>query len=88
MAYDMGDQFIIPTVVDEFAGAVEFFSENRATAGVNLLYHWSKVLFHLVSQFQRDPYKNCDDNEEIVICEWTKDLFIKSSDPALIKWVE
>ena len=33
MAYDMGDQFIIPTVVDEFAGAVEFFSENVQRQG-------------------------------------------------------
>ena len=42
----------------------------------------------MVAQFQRDSYKNCRDDEDIVSCEWTKELFVNSSDPAIIKRVE
>ena len=42
----------------------------------------------MVAQFQRDSYENCSDDEDIVSCEWTEEIFRKSSDTALIKRVE
>ena len=81
----MRDPFIIPTLVDEYTGAVEDYWENRATTGVYLLHHWLMVSLRVVSHLQRNPYKNCNDDKEIVSCEWTKELFVISSDPALIK---
>ena len=42
----------------------------------------------MVAQLQRDSYDNCSDNEDIVSCEWEKELFLNSSDPPLIKKVE
>ena len=42
----------------------------------------------MVAQFQRDSCENCSDDENIISCEWTKEIFINSSDPALIKRVE
>ena len=47
-----------------------------------------EVLLHLIAQFHRDSYENCSDDEDIVSCEWTKELFIKSSYPTTIKRVE
>ena len=42
----------------------------------------------MLAQLQRDFYENFSDDEDMVSCEWTKDTFLNSSDPALIKWVE
>ena len=39
MAYNMSDIFVIPTLVDEYASAVEDRWENRAIPGVYLLSH-------------------------------------------------
>ena len=47
-----------------------------------------EVSLHLIAQFHRDSYENCSDDEDIVSCEWTKELFMNSSYPALIKRVE
>ena len=58
MAYSIRDPFIIPTLVDNYASTVKDFWENHVTTGVYLLYHWSKVLLHVVSQSQRDSYEN------------------------------
>ena len=52
------------------------------------MYHWSKVLLRVVSQFQRDSYENCSADEDIISCEWTKEIFVKYSDPDVIKMVE
>ena len=87
MAYDMIDPFIIPTLVDEYAGAVKDRWGNRVETGVYLLSHWSKVSLSNVAQFQRYSYKNCSDNEDILSCEWTKDLFVNSPGPALVEMV-
>ena len=56
--------------------------------GVYLLYHWSKVSLCVVYQFQRDYCKNFNEDEDIVSCECTKEIFVKSSDTTLIKMVE
>ena len=56
--------------------------------GVYLLYHWSKVSLRVVYQFQRDSCKNFNEDEDIVSCECTKEIFVKSSDTTLIKMVE
>ena len=53
--------------------------------GVYLLSHWLKFSLHLVAQFQRDSYDKFNYDEVIVRCDWTKDLFVNSSDPSLIK---
>ena len=42
----------------------------------------------MVAQLQRDSYENCSDDDDIVSCECTKELFINCSYPALIKRVE
>ena len=42
----------------------------------------------MISQFQRDSYENFSDDEDIVSCEWTKDIFMNYSYPDLIKRVE
>ena len=88
MAYNMRNPFIIPTVVDEYAGAVEDSWWKHATTGFYLLLHWSNVLLCVVVQFQRDYYENCNDDEDIVSCEWTKEIFVNSSDTGIIKRVE
>ena len=88
MAYDMRDSFVMPTLVDEYAGAVKDRWGDCAATGVYLLYHWLKVPLRVVSQFQRDSYENCNDDEEIVSCKWTKELFLKYLYTALINWVE
>ena len=87
MAYNMRDTFIIPTLVDQYASAFEDHCQGCATTGVNLLSHWSKVSLCVVAQFQRYSYDNCNDDEDIVSYEWTKELFVNSSGPALIKRV-
>ena len=76
MAYDMRDPFIIPTLVDEYAGAAEDLWGDCEATGVYLLYHWLKVLLLVVAQFQRDSYENYGDDDDIISCEWTKELFI------------
>ena len=53
-----------------------------------MMNHWSKVLLCVVDPFHRDSYDNLNDNEDIGCCDWTKELFVKSSVPALIKRVE
>ena len=58
MAYNMRGTFIIPTLVDEYAGAIDDRWGERVTTGVYLLSHWSKVSLCVVSQFQRDSYEN------------------------------
>ena len=88
MDYDMIDLFIIPTLVDEYTSAVEGRWGNCTATGVYLLSHWSKVSLRVATQFQSDFYANCIGNEDIVSCERTKDPFINSSDPALIKLVD
>ena len=88
MAYDMTYPFITPTLVYEYSGAVEDCWEIRAEIGVYLLSNWSKVLLRVVSQFQRHSYENCSDDEDIVSCKWTKEIFVNSSDPDLIKRVD
>ena len=88
MAYDTRDPFSIPTLEYEYSGAVEDRWVNRATTGVYLLSHWLKVSLRVASQSQRDYYKNCSEDEDIISCESTKTLFVNSSDPALIKMVE
>ena len=85
MAYDMRDPFIILTLVDEYAFSVEYHWGNCASSGVYLFPPWSKVPLCVVAQFQRDCYDNFSDDEDIISCEWTKDIFIKSPDTALIK---
>ena len=87
MAYDMKDPFIVPMVVDDYAGAVNDCWGNHAGTGIYLLSHWSKVSLRVVALFQRDSYENFKDDENSVSCEWTKELFINSSYPALIKRV-
>ena len=52
------------------------------------MYHWSKVSLRVVSQLQRHSYENDNDNEDIVSCEWTKGLFVRSSDTFIINRVE
>ena len=42
----------------------------------------------MVAHFQRDSYNNFSDGEDIVSCQWRKELFVDSSDPALIRRVE
>ena len=88
MAYDMRYLFIIPMLVYEYAGAVDDCWGNRASAGVYLLSHWSKVSLHVVAQFQRDSCKNWSEDKDIISCEWPKELFVNYSYPALIKMVE
>ena len=88
MAYGTRDQFITPTQLDDYAGAVKYCWGKRALIGVYLLFHWLKVLLHVVAQLQRDSYKNCSNAEEIVSCELTKELFVNSSDMSPIKRVE
>ena len=56
--------------------------------GVYLFSHWSKASLRVVAQFQRDSYENCSDDEDIISCEWTKEIFINSSYPDLIKSLE
>ena len=87
MAHDMRNPFIISTMVDEYASAAKDHWGNRATEGVYLLSHWLKVLLHVVAQFQRDYYGNYSENEDIISCEWTNELFVNSLDPTLIKTV-
>ena len=88
MAYDMGYPFIIPTMVYEYASAFKDLWGNRASTGVYLLSHCLEVSLRVVAQFQRDSYENCSDDEDIVSCDYTKDLFVKSSYPTLVKRVE
>ena len=56
MASNMRDPFIIPTLVDVCAGAVEDRWGNRAATGVYLLSYWSKVLLCVGSQLLMDFY--------------------------------
>ena len=88
MEYEMRDLFIIPTLVYKYASAVKDSWVNHTSTGVYLLYHWYKFLLHVVAQFQRDFYDNWSENEDIVSCKWTKEIFMNSSDPALIKNME
>ena len=76
MAFDMRDPFIISTLVDEHAGAAEDRWGDCEATGVYLLYHWFKVLILVVAQFQRDYYEYYSDDDDIISCEWTKELFI------------
>ena len=85
MAYDIRDPFIIPTLVEEHVGAVKDIWGGHESMGLYLLSHWSKVFLSVVSHFQKDSYQNYSNNEDIVSCEWEKDLFVNSSDTALIK---
>ena len=55
--------------------------------GVYLLSHWLNFLIRVLAQLQRDYYGNCNGNEDIVSCEWTKEIFMNSSDPDSIKRV-
>ena len=50
--------------------------------------HWSNVSLRVVAQFQRDPFEKLSDDEVFVSCDWTKELFVNSSDPDLIKNLE
>ena len=84
----MRDPFIISTLVDEYAGAVEDHWGNRAAKGIYLLSHWLKFLLCVVAQFYRNSYENCTDNEDIIGLEWMKELFVNYPDIALIKRVE
>ena len=76
MAYDTGYPFITPTMVDEYVSTVEERWGNRAATGIYLLSHQSKVSLRVISQFQRYSYENFSDDEDIVSCEWTKDIFM------------
>ena len=58
MAYDIRNSFIIPTLVDDYAGAVEDIRRGRSMTWVYLLSHLLKVFLRIVAQFQRDSYKN------------------------------
>ena len=78
MAYDMRDPFITPTLVDEYSVAVEDNWGNHAMTGVYLFTHWLKVFLRVVSQFQKYPYDNWNDDEDIVNCECTKEHFVNS----------
>ena len=42
MTYDTRDPLIIPTLLDEYAGAIKDRWGKRAATGVYLLCHWSK----------------------------------------------
>ena len=84
MAYNMRDPFIISTLVDEYSGAVEYSWGNHVMTWFYLLSHWLKVYLHVVAQFQRYSYENYNDGEYIDSCYWTKEIFVKSSDNALI----
>ena len=42
----------------------------------------------MVAQSQRYSCENCSDDKDIVSCELTKEIFVNSSDPSLIKMVE
>ena len=88
MAYGTRDQFITPTQLDDYAGAVKDCWGKRALIGVYLLFHWLNVSLRVVSQSQKDSHENCSEDEDIVSCEWTKELFVNLSDPDLIKRVE
>ena len=79
--------FIIPALVDQYYGAVEDRWGGRETTGVYLLFHWTKFLLRVLSQIQGDSYDSCNDDEDIISCEWMKELFLESSDPSLIKKV-
>ena len=85
MDYNMMNLFNIPTLVDEYFGAVEDRWVNRATTGFYLLSHWSKFFLCLVSHFQQDSYKNCNDDKDIINCECTKLLLLKSLDHDIIE---
>ena len=56
--------------------------------GVYLLYRWSNVSLHVVSHPQRNSYGNCNDDEDIVSCEWKKEIFVNSLNPNIIKRLE
>ena len=88
IAYDMRDNFIVRTLVYEYAGAVDEHWRNCVATGFYLLSHWLKVSLCVVAQYHRDSYENFSDDDDIVSCEWTKELFMNSSYPALIKRVE
>ena len=88
MDYDMRDTFIILTLVDEYAGSVKDCWGKHAAMGVYRLSHWLKVLLFIVAQLHMYSYENCNKDEDIVSYQWKKELFVKSSYPALIKIVE
>ena len=88
MAYGMMYPFIIPTLLYVYAGAVQDHWGNCVSTGVYMLSQWSKFSLRVVAQFQRDSYDNVNDNEDIVSCDWRKELFVNSLDPALIEKVQ
>ena len=87
IAYDMMAPFVVPKLMDAYNQDVQLRWGDRAD-GFNLFRHWSKVSLSVVAQFQQDSYEACQDDEDIVSCEWTKELFTNSSDPALTKRVK
>ena len=80
----MMGSFVIPTLVGEYSGVVKDSWGNRATTGVYLLSHWSKVSLRVVARPRMNSYANCDDNEDIVSCEWKKEIFVNSSNSNII----
>ena len=88
MGYDMLAPFIIPKLVDSRASTVGDRWGDPTSTGLNLFQHWSKLSLSTVALYQKDSYENCADDEDIVSCEWTKELFVNSSSPALVKRIE
>ena len=88
MAYGMMYPFIIPTLLYVYAGAVQDHWGNCVSTGVYMLSQWSKFSLRVVAHHQRNPYKNCNDDEDIDSCECTKELFVNSLDTAITKKVE
>ena len=88
MAYDTRYPFIKPTLVDEYDGAVDDLWGNCAEPWVYLLSHRSKIFLCAISQLQMYSYNNFSNNEDIVSCEWTKELFVNSSYLSLVKSME
>ena len=78
IAYDMMSPFIIPYFLNIYDLKVKYLWGNHAATGVNLLKHWYKISLQQEILFKKHSYDNCVNDEDIVRCERTLDLFLGS----------
>ena len=77
LAYYMMAPFIITGLVGHYTLKLEYFWGDRATIGIELFKNWSNISLQQEILFQRDSYYNCVNNEYIVSCKWTLEVFVK-----------
>ena len=88
LAYDTMASFIVPYFIYEYSLEVEYLWVDLDATGVNLFKQWYKIYLQQEIPFQRDSYDNFFNDEDIVGCEWTLELFVNYCDGALIKSIE